>query len=408
MTAFTISTHAIPRIEKRLTVLSKRAVKLNLSPLTWTLSNQRQEQRFTQVEGESFACGFDESTAPQWLDLVDIEITGESPIMPGGWWFITAIEAVDDGVNLILSVPGVDDIDVDEYKAISMTRCDHCHVKHNRKAVYVVRDSNGDESVVGKSCLKDFTGHMSPESIVMWATMWREIEDMAEDKEYNGSHGPDLIDTFKYVTHVAACVRVDGWLSKSQAEEMNCNSTASDAIVTGFMSCKTQDMKDFSEARQPIAEDINTAREAIAYAQAMDTLNGGGDFLHNVQVLSNTKCFDIKRTGLVACITLVYNKEINRRKKIESSTSEYLGKVKDKITVQATFEGMALFDGYYGAVYICQFDSNGSKIVWWASKSPELTPGVEVELTGRVKKHDEFKNEKQTTVTHCKVKELNQ
>lgn len=102
--------------------------------------------------------------------------------------------------------------------------------------------------------------------------------------------------------------------------------------------------------------------------------------------------------------------------KAEKAISQYVGQVKERMTIKATFVGSPSFEvrsfGGWGTdeMYIHTFkDEQGNKLVWKTTSPLDrnvIDEGDVVELTGTVKDHNEYKEEKQTILTRCKVKAL--
>lgn len=112
------------------------------------------------------------------------------------------------------------------------------------------------------------------------------------------------------------------------------------------------------------------------------------------------------------------------RIRAEKAMSNYRGNVGDKIDEQVTYLGSAHFEvkSFSGfgteTMYVHNFrDNEGNKLVWktstdnFAWKLNEETnefdrvveAGQRVNLKGTIKAHSEYKEEKQTSVTRCKV-----
>ena len=106
--------------------------------------------------------------------------------------------------------------------------------------------------------------------------------------------------------------------------------------------------------------------------------------------------------------------------KARKAVSKYVGTIGDKFSAQVTYTGSAHYevDAYRGygkdTVYIHMFtDAEGNKIVWKTSSSLGkwvendwcgYEDGDTVMLTGTIKEHKEYRDEKQTVLTRCKVK----
>lgn len=98
------------------------------------------------------------------------------------------------------------------------------------------------------------------------------------------------------------------------------------------------------------------------------------------------------------------------RIKAEKAISQYVGTEGERIDMQATYIGSASFDvpSFSGfgmdTMYIHMFkDGNGNKLVWKTGKGIGLERETQVSLRGTIKAHSEYKDEKQTVLTRCKI-----
>ena len=100
------------------------------------------------------------------------------------------------------------------------------------------------------------------------------------------------------------------------------------------------------------------------------------------------------------------------RIKAEKAMSDYVGQIGDKIEVKATYIATARFEvpsfGGWGTDTMCIHmfrDANGNKLVWktGCGLGENIEKGMEITLKGTVKDHSEYKEEKQTVLTRCKV-----
>jgi hypothetical protein len=88
--------------------------------------------------------------------------------------------------------------------------------------------------------------------------------------------------------------------------------------------------------------------------------------------------------------------------------SEYIGEIGDKVELELTFKDYFTFEthySYYGELnFIYKFaDADGNTIVWKTSKALELEQGETYKVKGTIKEHNEYKGDKQTVLTRCKV-----
>lgn len=112
--------------------------------------------------------------------------------------------------------------------------------------------------------------------------------------------------------------------------------------------------------------------------------------------------------------------EREARMKAEKAISQYVGEVGKRITVKATYISSASFEiksfrGYgTDTMYVHTFkDADGNKLIWKTSSSlgtwlengewQSHEYGENVDLTGTVKEHKEYREEKQTALNRCKL-----
>lgn len=103
--------------------------------------------------------------------------------------------------------------------------------------------------------------------------------------------------------------------------------------------------------------------------------------------------------------------EFNKQNKIEEKTSEWVGEVKQRITVNVTYIGSASWEqpAYLSwepdvLMYLHKFvDADGNMLVWKTTSGISIDENTTVELTGTIKEHKEYKETKQTVLTRCKI-----
>ena len=104
------------------------------------------------------------------------------------------------------------------------------------------------------------------------------------------------------------------------------------------------------------------------------------------------------------------------RKRLEAeelarkAKSQYIGQIGDKVEIKAKIEKSAWFEYKspfsYGmaTMYVYTFrDADGNAIVWKTSKGTTFPEDTELVIKGTVKDHSEYRDEKQTVLTRCKV-----
>ena len=97
-------------------------------------------------------------------------------------------------------------------------------------------------------------------------------------------------------------------------------------------------------------------------------------------------------------------RKVNYNKINNIKGSEYVGNIKDKLEIEVTLKFWVNFETMYGAQTLYSFtDDQGNIIVWKTANWLDLEKETKVILKGTVKDHNEYKGEKQTVLTRCKV-----
>ena len=88
-----------------------------------------------------------------------------------------------------------------------------------------------------------------------------------------------------------------------------------------------------------------------------------------------------------------------------STSVYYPGAEKERIrNITAKVKSIRGFQGMYGYTSVYTFTSEDYVFVWMTSKTLDIAVGETVDLTGTIKKFDEYMGEKQTHLTRCIVK----
>ena len=96
--------------------------------------------------------------------------------------------------------------------------------------------------------------------------------------------------------------------------------------------------------------------------------------------------------------------------KAMKAISQYIGQIGDKIEVKGTYVRSGSWEqkSFRGwgtnTMYIHTFkDSDGNVFTWKTQKGLSMNHGEPIIIKGTVKNHSEYKDEKQTELTRCKV-----
>lgn len=90
------------------------------------------------------------------------------------------------------------------------------------------------------------------------------------------------------------------------------------------------------------------------------------------------------------------------------TSSEYIGEVGQKLSVDVVLERICQFETHFTyrgeTSYIYKFaDTNGNTVTWKTAKHLDIEEGWTGNITGTVKEHSEYRGDKQTVLTRCKI-----
>jgi hypothetical protein len=365
-----IDSEDLPYLRNKIEGLNKRAERLGVPGFSLTV----------------LETVYDAKADITWASL---EITGAAPKIDG-WILVAVLEHTPEG-NLIRSLPG-SEIDLIKYREVG-PRCDHCKTVRQRKDTYIVR--NGSETLqVGKSCLKDFTGH-ELHSLTPIIDLWSECL----DGEYEGS-GSGLIEIKVWLAYCFAAIRVNGeYISKRKADERNLSSTADTAAH--LMDAAKKARKERSGKRYRKPEDTASAEAALAYV--LETLGAKSqlsDYEHNLLTVARLELLGPRHTGMAAALASFYLRSLAEAMK---APSEWIGEIKQRREFVGLVEFVTHFETPYGWSSIVKFRVGSDVVVWKTSTDHNFGIGDRVAFKGTIKAHDEYRGERQTTVTRCKV-----
>jgi len=380
-------------LETKLSKLNKKAIKLNCEPIVLTLLGTVDLKISVPWQNNQILVRHNQVT-----------ISGVAPII-AGYELIASCEQFENGI-LVKTIPGK--TYPERYR--DLMSCEHCNSNRLRKYTFIVRNVETDEyKMVGKSCLKDFLGHMDPNFYAMILQYLAEFN----EKEYSEipSGFRTLYNTEEYLSFVAACIRERGWISKTNANEQQTLSTANfaeEAITNYHAPSKLQDK--FTKYPEPTEQDKELANKSLNWAKNLvDTKN---DYLYNIHLLSQQNSISYKEMGFVASIVssfaknLEYEilKEQRETAKKQELLSDYFGSIGEKIQIELTYVNSYSFETQWGMSHINKFlDQNGNIFIWKSSNSVRVNQGQLVKIKGTIKDHSEYAGAKQTILTRCKI-----
>jgi hypothetical protein len=326
-----------------------------------------------------------------------------------GWELVAAVDHLTDTERVVRPFPGV------ELPATLTTKesyCHHCHTRRRRNTTYWLRKEEsrwfGEPRYchiqVGGDCLKDFLG-IDPAHAALVAA-WYDAQRSCQEpgSRYEG-------DLEEWLGWVAVAVRLDGrYWSKADAERANY------ALPYGapeqHTTVKYARELESAHHETPLAvrvypEDLALVARVKGYVATLDPAQSV--YNQNLQAIFRAGIRLWKHEGLAASAFAGYLREQARLAEVKvrqaRPASTFLGNVGERHTVEAEVTSCRdMGEGQYGPTTLLKFVTPGGKVLsWFASGEWHLEPGTTVRLVGTVKKLEEYRGERQTQLTRCRI-----
>ena len=443
---FRVPESNMPHLQKRLEKLVKRAGKLGVTPPAFVESGSEFVLRFRQGSIGRWSIvglrnGETNATAQARVEAQakrtrteDLEfgleryilgtVVGAAPKL-NGWSFVSAVEHTEAG-NILRMVPPYLKESLPVVYRTAARGCEHCRADRFRKDTYIVHHEDGRFQQVGRNCLRDFTGHADPNALAAYAELLAELGDYltSEDwEEGGGGHERPYWQLSKVLELAAAVIRLDGWVSRAKAEELQRNPTSSSVATLLYPSRSDKDR----EAKQFYAtteHDVELAAAALAWAQTLPE-DAGNDYLWNLRVIAHLEAIDGRKLGLACAMVASYmrEKEMEMRRKLEDARpSNHFGTIKKREVFTVTLVSITPIEGNYGLTNIHRFvDPTGNIATWFASSGGSLghwnnetgekegpKEGDTFQIKATVTSHEEFRGKKQTMLSRVALENWSQ
>ncbi len=414
LVTFEIATNFFPKFQAAFAVLVKKAAKLKVQTPTYEVLGERvvpaQVRVVPGVEDEFGRERPAEVLVPGYVVKI-IKVSGQAPKL-GGWSFVAVLQHEEAG-NIIRHVPGTEELKVSLDMRTAPPYCGHCKTVRRRNDTYVVAHDDGRQLQIGRNCLKDFTGHDSPEAIARWAELLAAFKESQEDDgsggEGSGGAGENHAEILDFLVYVACAIRVTGeWLSRTKAREFS-NRLATADVAWNIRFPSKSEIARGEPLPKPTEADAARAARALKVAEDFfEAEDAAGrqleDYTHNLRITVECKSVSHRSSGLAASLIAfserLIGQEMERRK---AATSAHQGTVGQRETFQLSVIRIIDIDSQYGTthLHILQ-DAAGNRFKWKASREC-LDVGATYAVKGTVKAHEEYKEIKQTALSRCKV-----
>lgn len=338
-------------------------------------------------------------------ELIDVIILQYEELIINDYKVIAKIDHTYPSKNFVKPYEQITAEQEKEYQHKNST-CQHCNSSRKRNFTFILQNINTQEYIqVGKSCLKDFIGHDIENSLRYF--------DLLEELQFNIlNHGGDkkiqFFSTIKVLNMVKEEIRKNGYKSSKQkynGEVMT--STGDDVkIKINDIYSNIDKRKHFLPAVKP--EAMQEIKTIINYILAYDTTKETEhlqEFYNNLQNILKYEYCKFKDVSILATTFVVYDMlKAKEEKEKNNKISQHIGNIGDKIEIELTLESIYGYNTQYGYIHINLYKDAQGNVYKWSSKNIlELEKGEFKKVKATIKNHEEYKGQKQTVITRCKI-----
>lgn len=296
-------------------------------------------------------------------------------------------------------------------------RCDCCKSNRRRKK-YFFFEEDGELLCLGSTCVQPYFG-FNVERILRLHE--RLICGLAEDMDELGSGGYSsgyYAYSLTELTLATEFVCADGFWRSTRQEHLGCPSSHE---IRDML--KIDDKHSVDQAKRKKFDefcrnaDRDRGRQMAALLREL-YLCPADDFTHNIYNAlfiedANGKpilrdMIPAKASG-IACFAIF--QAVHGKRDIEAREGEYVGKSGERLEIDVTVTDAREVPGYMGVNLMIAFETDaGNKLRWFYSGDYVLSEWVDriekqekIRVRGTIKKHNQYKGEKQTVLTRVKV-----
>ncbi len=326
----------------------------------------------------------------------EVKVAGGHVQIPG-YTFIASLDHTPVG-NIVRAAPGVENVP-EHYKHAS-SYCEHCNSKRKRTSTFVLQDKDGTLHKVGRTCLKDFTGHDSAAGLGQSSQWAGELQQFLLDADLGGGGGGGLgeplqIDATGYIATVLWAANKEGWNGDKYTGTTDLAwNTAREREVA-----KRRGDSTLSKKLTPPQKYLDEALDVISHIRKQ---SGRNTYFWNVHAaMEHPEGIQSRTSHLVGSAVGAYLRDTSSQstQKREGPLAppdqrKHVGTLKKRETFRVKLIAKPFpIEGYYGVSWLHRFaDESGNSLVWFGPRAitddhPDLPENDFFYLKGTVKGH---------------------
>lgn len=402
----TIPCHQLPNFHKRVKEIIRRSDKLGLGEVALTSLGETIIKYYPTVDGQL-------SEIAHAMLGEEFELTGpnlDKPLSLSGYEFVGKIDHTHS--EYMWKAYGNAELPAYIQSQVAdgnTSYCEHCNTNRRRNNTFVLRNTETDNIVwVGSTCLKDFIGFKSPDSLV---TQYQSIEslfrfeDIDEDSRTGGINiFKECMDLAKLLPRVRNISKSYGFVTSKESTDI-LRPTSEDAFSAYWRTDRRK--------WDPVTgDDCEFADAAVEYWLGLEPKD---EFTRNMQILCRDMWCRYNERGLAAWIIGGYAMHLGRAKKAERPESQYFGEEGQKVNgleLEMTVDRVWEYTDYYGyeeTISFCYLMYTDDGIAFKMNSGKVLELGERITVTsGSIKEHKLYEgaDEKQNILARPRFKVL--
>lgn len=381
-----------PDVEKKLKRVAKKCIKHG-NDFTFEVKGEEVREEYNK-----------ELERKEYHKFILVEVEGTARI--DNWECVAVLENHNVG-NIIRRINT--EIDIPERFKHTDNICEHCNTKRQRNNLYVIHNVETNEwKQVGGSCLKLYTGGLNMEYIAAYMDGITELEEM----DGIVGRGKAYYHVEEVLSYAVEVINKTGYFNAQSNIPTKC--LVSELMQNNLGIAIGRINEEFKDARLDVRmsehdfHKDNTDEAVEKIINHYKNLDDNSEFVHNVKVMLNEGFVLPKNFGFLCYLPEGYarymQKEVEKAKKVETNYFGEVGKrYKDKVISDVTLITSWETQWGYTGIYKITLE-DGSVLTWKTNNSLYLDRNEEYDkISFTVKEHKEYKGEKQTEVTRCKV-----
>ena len=407
--------------EKFLKKMARRGAKIG-QQLNWAWRGEEYDKPCVEMVEVMTMCGHIALEPRRITRTVrDLKIFGTLPRLDG--WSVVAVLKYENAIPTVHATTEKIPKRFLAKAAKSGAPCEHCKTKRARKTIFILKKGQRTYRAIGSTCVKDFTGWDGDLAAV---TRWH--------KAISGIFGCEIDPDFAveqmgwggrltcynledFCTLTAYAIRTEGgYVSRRAAEASITDSQIYDMepkiatvdIVSDLIRSALGAPKDLTGADRKVGKAAIRAGRKISAERRQNE-----DIMQNMWAVASGDALPMRRSGLAAWLVAWHQREKAKRAAAARKArggrwcgvSDHVGTIGKREDWRVKVVGRRVTSGFYGETLIFEMvTESGDKLVWFCSgDSQGLKEGGIFTLKGTVKRHVDFRDEKQTTINRCKV-----